>query len=172
MARLVTLAQAKLHLRVDGDDQNADIDLKLVQASDMVLRYLKGRRLSLSSITSSGGVATLTTATAHGLTTNDTVTIWGATQPEYNGSVVVTVVDPTSLTFAITGTPVSPATGGIGVSVAETWTTATVPSPVQAAVLILLAHLHEQRGDDLSGGEAVWTGIERLLVSYRTPALA
>jgi len=41
MASLVTLADAKLHLHVTGDDRNADIALKMTHASDMVMDYLK-----------------------------------------------------------------------------------------------------------------------------------
>jgi len=54
---------------------------------------------------------------------------------------------------------------------------ATTPGPVTAAILILLANLFENRGDDESFGmsgksDAVWTAIERLLARTRNPALA
>jgi len=172
MAALATLAQAKKHLRVDTVDQDVDIALKLNQASAMILRYLNGRRISVLTLTSSGGVVTVTTAVAHGLTTNDVVTIWGAVELEYNGAFTVTVTASNTFTYVILGTPASPATGGIGLSTAERWTDLTVPGPVQAAVLVLLTHLYENRGDDLETGESVWTGIERLLVTYKVSALA
>jgi hypothetical protein len=38
---LVTLEQAKSHLRIDGSDADADLTLKLVQAEAIVTDYLK-----------------------------------------------------------------------------------------------------------------------------------
>jgi hypothetical protein len=100
------------------------------------------------------------------------VSVWGAIQPEYNGAFTVTVLTTTTFTYVVSGTPASPATGAIGLSTAEAWTDLTVPGSVQAAVLVLLTHLYENRGEDLSTGEGVWTGIERLLVTYKQSALA
>lgn len=91
---LVTIDQAKGHLRVTDDASNADIELKLEQASDIVIHYLKSQ--------ANAG--------------------WS------DGSV-------------------------------------TVPSNLQAATLFILEDLYEHRPID-------WTVIERLLVSYRDPALA
>jgi hypothetical protein len=47
------------------------------------------------------------------------------------------------------------------------WSTGEVdvPSDIQAATLLVLADLYEQRPVD-------WTTVERLLVGYRDPALA
>jgi hypothetical protein len=45
-AQLVTLAQAKTHLSVTDDAQNADIDLKLEQASAIILTYMKGQAVA------------------------------------------------------------------------------------------------------------------------------
>jgi len=58
-----------------------------------------------------------------------------------------------------------------------TWTDATVPAPVQHAVLLMLAHLYENRGDDEAFGMssrsgALWDAINRLLIGWRDPALA
>lgn len=41
MAPLVTLQQAKTHLKITDDASNADVAMKLDQASDIVIRYLK-----------------------------------------------------------------------------------------------------------------------------------
>lgn len=41
MISLVSLSQAKDHLRVDDDAHDADIESKIAQASDMVLARLK-----------------------------------------------------------------------------------------------------------------------------------
>jgi hypothetical protein len=71
------------------------------------------------SITRSGSTATLTTSSPHGYKTGDVIFVSGATQPEYNGSFVVTVTGTTTFTYAITGTPATPATGTILVNAAN-----------------------------------------------------
>jgi hypothetical protein len=56
-----------------------------------------------------------------------------------------------------------------------TWDVDTVPGEVRSAILLLLAHLWEHRGDDLAPVEydaKVWEAIGRLLVRRRDPALA
>jgi Phage gp6-like head-tail connector protein len=59
------------------------------------------------------------------------------------------------------------------------WTAATVPKPVQAAVLIMLTHLYEHRGEDMTPSGAggtpdadVWAAVDRLLARFRDPAVA
>lgn len=96
---LVTLAQAKKHLRIDTVDSDVDIQLKLDQAEGIIVRYLKDQADAA-------------------------------------------------------------------------WTSITVPVNVTAAILLLLASLHEHRGDDQTLSEGTWVAIERLLVSLRDPALA
>lgn len=65
------------------------------------------------TITRSGSVATATVAN-HGYVTGDKVWILGANQPEYNGLRTITgVPSSTTFTYAVTGTPVTPATGTI-----------------------------------------------------------
>jgi hypothetical protein len=63
------------------------------------------------AITRSGQVATAT-LTAHGFSTGDVVNIAGAAQSEYNGDRTITVTGVNTFTFAVTGTPATPATGG------------------------------------------------------------
>lgn len=41
MTMLITLAQAKEHLRIDADDGDADLELKIHAASGAVMNYLK-----------------------------------------------------------------------------------------------------------------------------------
>jgi hypothetical protein len=60
-----------------------------------------------------------------------------------------------------------------------TWTEATLPLHVRAAVLFLLTHMWKHRGDDMSPTEsggtpdaAVWESIDRILARSRDPALA
>lgn len=52
------------------------------------------------------------------------------------------------------------------------WTADTLPLPVRSAVLLVLTHLYDHRGEDMEPDEALWTAIGRLLVRFRDPALA
>lgn len=97
---LVTLEQAKRHLRLEDDDEDIDLDEKIDQASEIVLDYLKRSESSWED-------------------------------PEF------------------------------------------VPRPIQAATLLVLLALYDDRegtgkGDYLNPGGAV----ERLLIRYRDPAYA
>lgn len=68
--------------------------------------------LSVSSITQTGGVATLVTATAHNLVEGNLVEVAGADQPEYNKvAVVKEVVDSTTLKYDVDAGAVSPSSG-------------------------------------------------------------
>jgi hypothetical protein len=59
----------------------------------------------------------------------------------------------------------------------ETWTPETVPGAVQAAILVLLAHLYEHRGDstgDAATGRSdvhLWAAVDGYLVRYRDPVV-
>lgn len=52
------------------------------------------------------------------------------------------------------------------------WTAETLPRPVRAAMLLMLTHLYEHRGDDMDPDEPLWMAIGRLLARFRDPALA
>jgi hypothetical protein len=66
---------------------------------------------TVSSITRSSQVATLTTAAAHNFVVGDSIVVSGATQTEYNGTFTITGVTDTTLTYTVTGSPATPATG-------------------------------------------------------------
>ncbi len=69
---------------------------------------------TVSSITRSGSTATLTTSGDHGLLTTDSIWVSGADQSEYNGAfAIATVPTSTTITFTVSGSPASPATGTI-----------------------------------------------------------
>ena len=61
----------------------------------------------------------------------------------------------------------------LGTSTAATWLSpATAPGAVSAAILLFVAHLFEHRGDDQQADADLWQAIDRLLVRYRTSAIA
>ena len=75
--------------------------------------------LTVSSITRSGAVATVTTSASHNITTDAVVFIAGAAQSEYNGYKTLTAGSGTTFTFAVSGTPATPATGTITAATAR-----------------------------------------------------
>lgn len=74
-----------------------------------------GSPVSVTSITSSAGVATAT-VTSHGFSSGQSVLIAGATQPAYNGQVTVTVTGASTFTYPLFSPATSPATGTITVT--------------------------------------------------------
>jgi hypothetical protein len=68
---------------------------------------------TVTSITRSGATATLTAAAAHGLANGDSMTVAGAGQTEYNITATITQTSTTAFTYAVAGTPATPATGTI-----------------------------------------------------------
>jgi hypothetical protein len=71
---------------------------------------------AVSTLTSSGGTATVVTAAEHGYVTGADVVIKGANQAEYNGRWNITVVDLNTFTYAFAGSGTPTATGTIKVS--------------------------------------------------------
>lgn len=47
-----------------------------------------------------------------------------------------------------------------------------VPGVVRRAVLVLLTHIHENRGNDMKADAAVWDAIGRILAQTRDPVIA
>ncbi len=75
--------------------------------------YQTADAITLTSITRAGAVATAT-KTAHGRAAGSWVDIQGANEAEYNGIFqIATVPTADTFTYAVTGTPTSPATGTI-----------------------------------------------------------
>jgi len=72
--------------------------------------------ISMTSLTRSSAVATAQTATSHGFTTGDFVTVAGAVPVGYNGKVKITVTGATTFTYAVNIALTTPATGPITVT--------------------------------------------------------
>lgn len=65
---------------------------------------------TISSITNSGTTATVTTASAHGLTTGNFVAVSGVTPSAYNGTYRITVTSATTFTYTMASNPGGSAT--------------------------------------------------------------
>lgn len=74
----------------------------------------------ISSITSVGTLATLTTSAPHGLSTGNYVTISGVSPSNYNSSYVITVTGPTTFQYTMVSSPGGSATV-LGSYIAQLW---------------------------------------------------
>ena len=68
---------------------------------------------AVSSLTSVGSTATITTLLPHGLSGTILGQVEGANQTEYNGQHVLTVTGPSTITYPFAGSGTSPATGSV-----------------------------------------------------------
>ncbi len=90
---------------------------------------------AVTSITQAAGTATALIADTSNLFVGSTVTIAGATAPEYNGDVtIITIVANTSFTFAVDAGAASPAGGTITVSLNKL---KNIPQPGIVYVFVL-----------------------------------
>lgn len=71
---------------------------------------------AIDTLTFAGGIATATISSGHAFMPEQVVEIAGADQPEYNGQFRVIATTTTTITYAVTGTPVSPATTATSLS--------------------------------------------------------
>jgi hypothetical protein len=171
MAALVSMEQAKDHLRITSDDHNADIQLKVELASAIILDYLKDRANNTIAILSSSVASptVLTTDGSHTFVNGQTAVITGDVDgvPTINGSWVISNVLGSSFTI-----PLAVTVASSGATATVVWDDSTAPGPVQAATLLMLTHLYEHRGDDQKSDTDLWFAIERLLMRSRDPAFA
>jgi hypothetical protein len=75
----------------------------LVSTHTNITRYTEGALIS--SITRAGTTATVTTATNHGRSNGDTVSVWGASPSQYNGTFTITVTGATTFTYTMASDP-------------------------------------------------------------------
>lgn len=115
-----------------------------------------------SSITRVGATATVS-ATAHGFVSGQVVNVTGCTQTEYNGDFPITVVDANSFTYAVTGSPATPATGSPQVKAAPVGFQKVFSGTNKAAYRSLdikSSRFYLQVLDDGSvGGSPKWAGV-------------
>ena len=89
-----------------------DVDTAAVTPLALPFSLGTDQALSVGALTRSVSLATVT-LTAHGYTSADVINIRGAVQAEYNGDFTITVTNANQFTFAVSGSPVTPATGTI-----------------------------------------------------------
>jgi hypothetical protein len=101
-------------LSIGGTSLAANASSLITQPSDLTPLLAAGISITAASTTWSSGTVTMTTATAHGYTTGDTVTVSGfsgAGYVGYNGTYVITVTSATAFTYAQSATLTSPSSG-------------------------------------------------------------
>lgn len=116
-------------------------DLKLAVTSDF---QDQPARQTVSGIARSGATATAT-ATGHGYAVGDWVVVTNAAQEEYNGRFTVTSVTANTFSYAVSGSPASPAT-------AKTGTSIYVTKPTDTAYYRYYKFLGESYAGNGSGG--------------------
>ncbi len=90
--------------------------------------------VSVTSVITVSGTATVKTSAAHGFHTGQTVTIAGTNSSKYNGSQVVTVLTSTTFTFSgVAGNPASCASPCSGASASPSTTPVVLTSLTRAA---------------------------------------
>jgi hypothetical protein len=95
-------------------DVGSPCDLVLFLGTMYLFRgYSTAAALTVSSITRSSTTATITTSSAHGLSTGNWVAVVGASPDGYNGIAQVTVTTSTAFTYTVSSSLTTPATGTI-----------------------------------------------------------
>lgn len=91
--------------------------------------------VNVNSINRSGQVATVVTATNHGFTNGQIITIAGALEPEYNIQAPITVQNATTFTYTVAGSPTTPATANPAITATFTAVTgqATATATIQTS---------------------------------------
>ena len=56
-------------------------------------------------------------------------------------------------------------------AITPTWTQETIPQSVQSAILVMLSHLYENRGDDMEAHEAVMAAAVSLIRLNKDPVV-
>lgn len=111
-------------------------DISLTNPPLIVGAFSLSSSVSVTSITRIGATATVTTATNHGYSSTNRVNIRGANEAAYDGDFTITVTGLNTFTYAVAGTPTTPATGTIyankGPRVFNNYATQVVGSGVYA----------------------------------------
>lgn len=114
---MATLPVKYFHSSMQGAPQLTNAWGAMTALLDAVL--VDGFNLkSITSMTSAAGIATVNIAAGHLYEVDQVLLISGANEAAYNGEVRVLTTTANTLTFAVAGSPASPATGTLTVKVA------------------------------------------------------
>lgn len=122
----------------------------------------------VTSITRSGGTATVNTSAAHGLGVGDVVAIEGCAQAEYNKfATIASVPTATSFTYSVSGSPATPATGTPNCNdlTRFQFTTSATPSSPATGSITATAHRHLIAYAEYSGGTTTFQCYEHGLTT-------
>lgn len=111
------------------------------------------RKLTATSVTRSGGTATVT-APGHGFTTGAVVVVSGANQSAYNGAQTITVTGADTFTFPVANSPATPATGTISLldgDISDLVAMAAVERPTSATDVVFV--FTRDDGQQIRGAE-------------------
>ncbi len=119
-----TLRRTDLGLTVEEQRTNSlpNNSMSGLVASTQVLT---AGQIAITSITRVGTTATLTTASPHGLSSNNLAIVTGATPNDFNGGFIVTVTGASTFTYLMGADPGSDASP---VGQFEAWTAGTAPT--------------------------------------------
>ena len=108
-----------------GFNKNSVVTIKNASPSifngDKTILSVPIQNTNILSIERTGTTAKVTTTANHNYSTGQIVTIFGATEIQYNGDYSITVLNSTQFTYVVTGSPATPA-GGVS-------KTASIPAP-------------------------------------------
>lgn len=111
----VTINSVWIYSGVTGASGTTEYDLKVKSPGGAWTSILSITGKVIAGTTGIALVSSGTTATAtlagHGFNTGDSITVSGATQPNYNGTFTITVTSSSTFTYTMVGTAASPATG-------------------------------------------------------------
>lgn len=117
--------------------------------------------VAISSITITGSTATVTTASAHGLSPAQFFVMSGATQAGYNGKrVIQTTPSPTTFTYTVDSTTVTPATG-TPVYILES----LIPINVSSSLGGFYSNIYAATGDPAYTGDRLWWAKQGVISS-------
>ncbi len=175
----VTLAEAKLHLKLDGDAEDALVTT-LIAAARLLVEAASGRmlieqswrlvldrwpsgplRLPLAPVARIAA-ARVFDAAGHAIAVAPAAFMLEAADPP-----ALWIVEPLPMPGRTRAGIEIDLVAGYGVS------GAAVPPPLRQAVLMLVARWHEQRGDHVEPGDACLPGdVAALVAPYRRPRLS
>lgn len=124
---------------------------------------------SVSSITRSGSTATVTTSSPHPYETGQSIRIAGADQAAYNGVQTITVTGASTFTYAVAGSPATPATGTLTASRGVPLETANEEAaPADVTFTSPDNEVDQVELGEIAPGEAVAFWVRRTIASRNT----